>query len=287
MTTLPEALAGLPLPGVIQELNYEARLQLFVDKLVEEMAAVGVTYDVGGLEVDPGKILLEVATYADTLLRQRINEAARANLLAFAYGGDLDHLAAFYDVTRLYQESDERLRARVVLAIQGRSPGGTEPRYKYVAMTSDVRVANAAVYTVGRDPTIRVAVFSTENGGVASAGLLAAVDAAMQNSAVRMVNDRITVAAAVKQVVNVSANVWLLPDAAPSVATGLEATLRSAWDQVDTLGFDLTKSWLIAKLMQPGVQRVEIIAPTTDISVPFNEAAALGTVTITNMGRGF
>jgi phage-related baseplate assembly protein len=287
MTTLPEVLAGLPLPGVIQEIDYEVRLQLFVDKLVQEFAAVGVVYDTQGLEVDPAKILLEAATYGDVMLRQRINEAVRANLLAFAYGSDLDHLAAFYDVVRLYQEDDERLRARIILAIQGRSTGGTEPRYKYVALTSDVRVADAAVYTVGRDPTIRVAIFSTEESGVASPALLAAVDAALQKAEVRMVNDRIVVSGAVKQVVNVSANVWLLPGAAPAVATGLEAALRAAWSQVDTLGFDLTKSWIIAKLMQPGVQRVEIVAPATDISVPFNEAAALGTVTITNMGRGF
>ncbi|MBN9308721.1 MAG: baseplate J/gp47 family protein [Devosia sp.] len=287
MTTLPEALAGLPLPGVIQEIDYEARLALFVEKLVALFADVGITYDVGGLEADPAKILLEAATYADVLLRQRINEAVRANLLAFAYGSDLDHLAAFYEVVRLFQESDERLRERVILAIQGRSTGGTEPRYKYVAMTSDVRVADAAVYTVGRDPTIQVAIFSTEPNGVASAGLLTAVDAALQDPAVRMVNDRIVVAGAVKHAVNVVANVWLLPSAAPSVATGLEAIVRSEWDKVDTLGFDLARSWLTAKLMQPGVQRVEIVAPAADISVPFNEAASLGTVTINNMGRGF
>jgi phage-related baseplate assembly protein len=287
MTTLPEALAGLPLPGVIQEIDYEARLQLFVDKLVALFDAVGIAYDVQGLEVDPAKILLEAATYADVLLRQRINEAVRANLLAFAYGSDLDHLAAFYDVVRLYQESDERLRDRVILAIQGRSTGGTAPRYKYVAMTSDVRVSDAAVYTVGRDPTIRVAVFSTEPDGVASSALLTVVDAALQDAEVRMVNDRIVVSGAVKHVVNIVANVWLLPGAAPSVATGLEATLRAEWDKVDTLGFDLARSWLTAKLMQQGVQRVEIVAPATDISVPFNEAASLGTITITNMGRGF
>jgi phage-related baseplate assembly protein len=287
MTTLPEVLAGLPLPGVIQEIDYETRLQVFVDKLLEEMQAVGIAYDTAGLETDPAKILLEVGTYADTMLRQRINEAARANLLAFAYGVDLDHLAAFYDVVRLFGESDERLRARIILAIQGRSTGGTEPRYKFVALTSDVRVSDAAIYTVGRDPTIRVAIFSTEDNGVASQALLTAVDTALQKAEVRMVNDRIVVAGAVKQVVNIVANVWLLPGSAPSVATGLEAVLRAAWDDVDTLGFDLTRSWLIAKLMQPGVQRVEIVAPVTDISVPFNEAAALGTVTITNMGRAF
>ena len=35
------------------------------------------------------------------LLRQRVNEAARGVLVAFAQGSDLDHLAAFYPEKRL------------------------------------------------------------------------------------------------------------------------------------------------------------------------------------------
>ena len=50
--------------------------------------------------------MLETAAARETLLRARINDAAKANLVAFAGGGDLDHLAGFYDVVRLGGEAD-------------------------------------------------------------------------------------------------------------------------------------------------------------------------------------
>ena len=77
--------------------------------------------------------MLEAAAYRETLLRARVNDAARANLLSFAATTDLDHLAGFYDVVRLDGETDAALRERVVLAIQGRSAAGPEERYAAVA----------------------------------------------------------------------------------------------------------------------------------------------------------
>ncbi len=285
--TLPSELANLPAPTAIEEIDYEVRLAEFVSRLVSQMSAVGINYDVDQLEADPAKVLLEVSTYADTMLRARINDAVRANLLAYANGSDLDHLAQFYDVSRLYAETDDALRRRVVLAIQGRSTGGTEPRYKFVALTASPLVADAAIYTVGRDPTINVAVYSTAPDGVADPGLLALVDAALQDPAVRMVNDRIVVASAVQQVVPVTANIWLLPSAPTSALASIEAGLRAAWLAEGTLGRDITRSWLTAKLMQPTVHKVEIISPAADVVVPFNQAASIGTGTLTDKGRSF
>lgn len=43
---------------------------------------------------------MEVCAYRELLLRQRINQAAKSNLLAFATGTDLDNLGALYDVER-------------------------------------------------------------------------------------------------------------------------------------------------------------------------------------------
>ena len=129
MANLPDELAALPPPELIEELDYEARLALFVADLVTTMQAVGIDDDVDELESDPAKILLEVATFIDQNLRQRINEAMRANLLPFAYGGDLDILGQFYDAPRLVGESDEDYRYRtpikaLYLCGSGVHPGG-------------------------------------------------------------------------------------------------------------------------------------------------------------------
>jgi phage-related baseplate assembly protein len=53
------------------------------------------------LESEPVTKLLQESTYREILLRQRINEAAQAVMVAYAIGGDLDQLAANYNVKRL------------------------------------------------------------------------------------------------------------------------------------------------------------------------------------------
>lgn len=284
--TLPAELAALPAPSMVEEIGYEARLQALRDKLVEIFSDAGIDYDVDNLETDPAQILLQVAAYQDTLLRQRINEAVRSTFLAYATGGDLDILAHWYDVFRLPGEADDRLRERIVVSIQGRSPGGTQARYKSIAMAADVRVFDVTVYTEGRDPTVRVAVFSTEMGGIASPSLLAVVNDAMQDPEVRMVNDVIVVASAAQQAVNIVADLWLLPEAPESRIADARQNLIDNWTQL-TLGRDVTLSWLIAQLQIDGVHRVVIEEPMADIDIPFDQAAGLGTITLTNRGRAF
>lgn len=287
MSDLPAELASLPPPALVELIGYEARYAQLRMQLVQIFAAAGIAYDVADLETDPAQILLQVAAYQDVLLRQRINEAIRSWFLAYAVAGDLDVLAQWYDVIRLPGETDTALRRRIVVAIKGRSTGGTEERYRSIALGADVRVADAAVYTVGRDPTIKVAVFSTDNAGVADAALLAKVNGALQAPSVRMVNDTIVVAAAAQQAVAVAANIWLLPTAPESVAAEAEARLRAAWARDMMLGRDLTLSWITAQLQADGVHRVEITAPIGNVDVPFDRAAALGSVTLSNKGRAY
>lgn len=284
--TLPSELANLPPPSLIEAILYETRLAELRAKLVQIFADAGIAYDVEHLETDPAQILLQVSAYQDILLRQRINEAIRSWFLAYAAGGDLDVLAQWYDVTRLVGEADDALRRRVVLAIQGRSTGGTEARYRSIALGADMRVADVAIYTIGRDPTINVAVFANDNAGVADAALLARVNAALQAPSVRMVNDTIVVASAAQQVIAIGANVWLLPQAPESTLAAMQTNLAAAWTRDMLLGRDLVRSWLLANLQVDGVQRIELDL-NADVEVPFNRAAALGNVVLRKMGRAY
>jgi phage-related baseplate assembly protein len=90
-------LSKLPPPELIEELDYEAILAEMRNKL-RELLPEWTGYE---LESDPANKVLEVAAYREMLLRQRVNEAARGVMVAFATGSDLDHLAAFYPETRL------------------------------------------------------------------------------------------------------------------------------------------------------------------------------------------
>jgi len=288
-------LKSLPAPTIIEELDYAAIAATYKAKFVSLWEGVRTAnpslnlppYDVEMLETDLAVIATETEGFREVVLRGRINDAIKANLLAFARGSDLDHLATFYDVVRLAGENDDRLCARVVLAIQGRSTGGTAPRYRSVAMSADVNVEDAIVYTVGRSPVIHVAVFSTSPDGLAGPDLLATVNAALQADDVRMTNDTIIVATAVRTVINIAADVWLLPDADEATLVRAEAALRTAWSVAQSLGRDFVPSWWISKLMIEGVHRIEPITPISKIAVPPSEALAIGTVTLNLQGRDF
>lgn len=70
-------LSKLPTPKVIEELDYEALFQEYLD----DFTARDEEYD-GLLESDPAIIILEVMAYREMLVRKRINESAKATLLA-------------------------------------------------------------------------------------------------------------------------------------------------------------------------------------------------------------
>jgi phage-related baseplate assembly protein len=273
--------AGLPAPAIVEEISFEAILAL----MVADLQARWPEWDVGVLESDPAKMILEVCAYREVQLRARLNDVARANLLAFALQGDLDHLGAFYDLTRMTSETDARFRTRIILAIAGRSTGGTAPRYRLVAMSADVNVADAVAWVDDPSPVVKISVLSALNGGVPYADMLTAVTNAVNDPAVKMVNDTISVVGAVAQTTNIAANVWMLPNAPQATFDALPQLLRDAWAAESGLGFDLTSAWITARLMRPGVQKVAVTSPSVDQVAAFYQAIALGTITLTNMGR--
>ena len=286
MTTL---FATLPDPQIIEEISYEAILGALKTDAIARFAAAGVTYDLGNLETDPVMIVLQAVAFRDTLLRARINDAAKANLVKFAQGSDLDHLAGFYDVTRLVGELDEPLRDRVILAIQGRSPGGSEFHYESAAKRADVRIADVAAYRETDAPRLHIAVYSSDNGGVPDQAMLDAVTAEINKPEVRLLNDTdIVIEAAITQnAVDISADVWLLPDAPIEVFDALEQSLRDSWTAEAGIGFDLDPSWLTAKLHVSGVKKVVNLVPGAAVVAGPNEALALGTINLTMAGRDF
>lgn len=280
-------LSALGTPEILETLDYEALFDRRKLDLVARAPSYGFNYNVQDLETDPAMIILQEASYEELVLRARGNDIARARYLYYARGNEVDHLGAFYDVLRLAGETDARFKGRIILAIQGRSTGGTAPRYRYVAMSSSLRVEDAYVYTEGVSPQVNIAVFSTDNNGVADAPLLTTVRAAVNADDVRMVNDILSVRAAVVQTVAVTAQIWLNPNASDSILTTLQTNIPNQWKAESGLGKDLTTSWLIAKMMVSGVHRVNITSPTADVIMQPFQAVRISSVTLTLMGRDF
>ncbi|WP_217492137.1 hypothetical protein [Veronia pacifica] len=112
-------LSKLTAPDVVESLDYETILGEMLADLRKRLPSFSST-----VESDPAYKILEVAAYRELLLRQRVNEAARSVMLAFSSRGDLDQLAALFNVVRRDGESDESLRMRLPLSLEGLSTAG-------------------------------------------------------------------------------------------------------------------------------------------------------------------
>lgn len=278
MTTLSD-LASLPTPAVIETLSFETiftELQTEFQSLYPDYSAL--------LASDPAVKLLEVAAYREVLLRNRINAAAKASLLAFATGSDLDHLAAFYGVTRLMDETDEALRLRTRQRIIGFANAGGAAHYRYWALSASPEVADVEVDSPepGR---VRISVLAKGEEQTVSNAVLDAVRAVVLRDDIRVLTDTVEVVPAELIPVTVTARVWLYPDTPMVAFDAIGARFKEALAAHSGLGWDLTPSWVIGELQRPGVHKVELLVPTTDIRASANQAVRLMNLNLEFAGR--
>lgn len=159
--TTPIDLSRLPLPDVIERIDYEALLAERKARLLEltpeddrQSLAELLT-----LESEPLAKYLQENAYREMILRQRINDAAAAGMLAANRGADLDGVAARYETQRLEGEDDDRLRERSQLAFYQVAAAGPAQRYRRVALDAhpDVVAVDAWQQSPG---VVRVAVLT-------------------------------------------------------------------------------------------------------------------------------
>lgn len=277
----------LPPPEVIKTFYYETILAERMTDLRQRLLTAGIDYDVGHLETDILKVVHLGDSMREVTLRSAINDAAMANLLAFALGGDLEHLAFFYDVERLEGETDDALRDRTVLAIKARSPGGSEWWYAAAAKRADVRIRSVKPYREKFWPIIHIAVLSSENGGIPDQKMLDAVTAEVMSDRVRLLNDTLIIEPAVATGTDIEADIWLLPDAAFGLMDVLPEILRQAWKSEAAIGFDLEPSWIEARLHVSGVKRVQVRGPLEPVIASEGVALTPGSIKLNFMGRDF
>lgn len=278
MTTFtPIDLAQLPDPQVVEAIDYEAllaeRKAYFISlHPVEQQAAVAATL---ALESEPVTKLLQESAYRETLLRQRVNEAALATMLAKAKGPDLDQAAANVEVERLLvtpanpnavppvaavYESDDSLRERAQMAWEGLSTAGPRNSYIFHARSADGRVADATA----ESPSPAVVVVTVQallGDGTADAELLAIVNAYLSAEDRRPVADRLTVQGASVLPFAVTAELHLAtngPEAEP-IRAAAEARLSAYVHQRRRLGVEVTESAIHAALHVEGVRKVELV----------------------------
>jgi phage-related baseplate assembly protein len=283
-------LSQLPAPSVVEVIDYEVLLAERKATLVslfppEQQAAMARTLT---LESEPIVKLLQENAYREVMLRQRVNEAAQAVMVAYAVGADLDQLGANQNVPRLVMveadaaaippvlavmESDSDYRRRIPQAFEGLSVAGPTGAYEYHARSADGRVADASAISPS-PANVTITVLSRESNGEASADLLDIVNAALNDEDVRPVADRVTVQSAAIVDYSIEAALYLYPGPeAEPIRAAAESKLIGYISAQNRLGRDIRQSAIYAALHVEGVQRVELASPAADVVLDKTQAA--------------
>lgn len=268
-------LSRLPPPEVTRQPGFETVLAELTAAFRERWPDYDAT-----VESDPVRKMLEVFAWRETVLRRQIADAARAVMLAYAGGADLDHLAALLAVARHQGESDEALRSRVRGALGAASTAGPSSAYRHHARAvPGVADASVSSPTPG---TVRVVVLGSAASGVPAAPVLAAVRAALSADEVRPLTDTVQVAAAAIVSYDLTASLKVAPGPdTPTVLAAAEASVRAYAAERGGLGRGVTTSGLTAALHVGGVEKVTLTAPAADVAASSAQAARLDTLTLT------
>lgn len=249
------------------------------------------------LASDPAVMLLQHIAYRELLYRQLHVERDRARFATWASGADLDNLGAHFNVARAVVtpaagsspavlESDTRFRERVLLAMSARSEGGTAEGYKLAALTADVRVKDALVFSpdlpggINTGGRVVVSILSSEGNGTPSLEILGNVRDYLQSPKVKVVSDIIQVEPVVMRAVTVDATVLLERNTPKSVLVNLQTAFEQAFEANKALGWDVAQSWITKTLSVAGIASVTVNQPSASIAVRANECAFLSSVTI-------
>jgi len=289
-------LSTIPAPDIVEGIDYK----VILSEMVEQLRTLDPAFT-ALVESDPAWKILEVAAYREMLLRQRVNDAARAVMLAFATGNDLAQLGAIFGVVRktitpaepdaippvaAVMEGDADFRYRITLALEGLSTAGPEGAYLFHALKSS-SVKHASI--VG-PPTIEpgevlVTLLGTTDSGAVSGSVVDEVAEILNDENVRPLTDHVTVQSAIIESFTVEATIYTFsgPDSAVVIEQARKAVQAVANDR-HKIGYDIPRSAIIAALHVPGVNKVVLAQPAADIVCDHERAAYCTGINLTHGG---
>ncbi|MFK7703056.1 baseplate assembly protein [Pseudomonas caspiana] len=287
-------LSSLPAPDVLETLDFE---DIYTEELANFRLLMGEGWS-AELESDPVVKLLELAAYNKVGNRARVNDAAKALMLAYAKRADLEQLGARVNLKRLVvvaedlttspptaqvMEEDDPFRERIQMSWEGLSTAGPRNSYILHARNASGLVADATAESPS-PAVVVVTVLGLEGDGSADEALLDTVRAALSDEDVRPLGDRLTVKGA--EIIRYTITAILHP-----VGTGSEseAALADAQERLAKwmnprrrLGVEVARSAIDAQLHVAGIRRVELVG-WNDIR-PTKEQAAYCTSVSVKLG---
>lgn len=263
-------LSTLPVPEVLESLEFE---EIYAEQLATFRAFMGDNWS-APIESDPVVKLLELGAYRRVQERARVNDAAKALLLAYAQDGDLDQLAANVCVQRLViqaedlttfpptpkvMESNDALRERVQAAFEGLTTAGPRNSYIWHARNASALVGDATAESPS--PAVVVVTVQHLNGdGAADPALLKQVEAHLSQDNILPVADRIHVQGAEVIKYRIDAILHMEGSGSENESLLIEAERRlNAWiNPRRRLGVEVARSGIDAQAHISGVRRVDL-----------------------------
>jgi phage-related baseplate assembly protein len=271
----PIDLSKLPAPDVIETLDFESLLTDYINDFVARNPNYATL-----LESDPAIILMQVVAYREMLLRARINEAAKANMLAYATKGDLDNLAAFFGVERLIDETDERLRKRTQLALEGFSTAGPVGAYIFHSLSASNEVKSVSVKSPNPGEVL-VTILSNIGDGTVAQELIDSVLAKLNEDNIRPLTDLVSVQGA--EIINYQVEAVITVYSGPSsavVETEANDALQKFISDRHEIGRVIAISGIYDALHVDGVKKVELISPLADVETTNEQAPYCSNISI-------
>ena len=291
-------LSQLPAPEIIEALDYETIIAAMLTELSQQSGQLA-DGDISISEADPAYKILQVCAYRELLLRQRINDAARSVMVAYAQDNDLEQLAALFGIQRQViepgdpqavppvaptYEAIERFRQRIPLSLEAFSTAGPAGAYIFHSLNASADVKDVAVSSPAPGEVL-VTLLSRLGNGVPSAELLALVNEHLNHDDIRPLTDNVSVQGAT--IIEYQVDATLLFNRGPGqtqITQQAQQKVNEYVSEQNKLGFDVTLSGLYAALHQPGVQRVQLNNPTADILVSANSASYCTNVNVVEGG---
>ena len=246
-------LSQLTPPSIIEALDYEA---ILADCKAYLISIYPDAENMLALESEPLVKALEVQAYRELLLRARYNDEARALLLAFSSGTDLDHIGiTYYDgeerllvsagdpdaippIEEVWEKDDD-YRQRLALKPESYSVAGPTEAFRFHALSAHGQVKSVGV-TSPIGGTTAVYVLGRTGNGTPSAEIISAVETSLNAEGIRPLSEEVLVSAATVVEYSIDIDLYAYPGAtSETLLAQAQAALEKFTATYHAIGSDI------------------------------------------------
>lgn len=309
MTVVTELLdmSRLGKPEALLTLSFKNSFEEAKTRLVNIFIANDVPFNVEKQETDSGILILRVNNWRELLMVAAVNRLFLQNLVAFATGASLDHIAAtLHLLSRMDGEPDERFRTRIQLEAENKS-GGRLAGYKTEAMRASIDIVNVGTWvdrTHIMEPVVRLALMNGSTGqwvvdeavppntsrlrrasdtgmGVPSSLLVSSVQAHLDQEHIKQATDIVAVQAIAPIATTISYTIHHRSGPDPSRLRAASANaVASLVDDRHHPHRDLPFTAIISGASVGGVEKVSMEYPLADVVAGNGQTVFVSQITV-------